>query len=97
MGRDFREGTAGSTYDGHTPTDTGRWMYPRAANLTSSEVQQYTGRELFWIIKNGIRLTGMPAFGKVESDEQIWNLTNYVKTLRNNAQPGNEKTPDQEH
>jgi mono/diheme cytochrome c family protein len=68
--------------DGHGMTDTGRGMYPRASDLTSREVRQYTDRELFWIIKNGIRLTGMPGFAKVESDEQIWNLVNYLKTLR---------------
>jgi mono/diheme cytochrome c family protein len=67
--------------DGHSPTDTGRWMYPRASDLTSPLVQQYSDRELFWIIKNGIRLTGMPAFGKVEPDEHIWNLVHYVRTL----------------
>jgi mono/diheme cytochrome c family protein len=71
--------------DGHTSTDTGRWMYPRASDLTSPEVQQYSGRELFWIVKNGIRLSGMPAFGKVESDEHIWNLVNYLKSLRKDA------------
>ena len=57
--------------DGHTLTDNGRWMYPRASELTSPEVQKYSDREPFWIIKNGIRLSGMPAFGKVESDEHI--------------------------
>ena len=67
--------------DGHTPTDNGRWMYPRAADLTSPSVQHYTDRELFWIVKNGIRLTGMPGFGKVESDEHIWNLVIYLRTL----------------
>jgi mono/diheme cytochrome c family protein len=56
--------------DGHTPTDAGRWIYPRAPDLGSPEVQQYSDRELFWIVKNGIRLSGMPAFGKVEFDEQ---------------------------
>ena len=68
--------------DGNNPTDAGRWMYPRAADLTSAEVQQYSDRELFWIVKNGIRLSGMPAFGNVETDEHIWNLVHYVRTLR---------------
>jgi mono/diheme cytochrome c family protein len=68
--------------DGQTPTDNGRWMYPRASDLTSRTVQSYSDRELFWIVKNGIRLSGMPAFGKVESDEHIWNLVNYLETLR---------------
>ena len=69
--------------DGHKLTDAGRWMYPRAADLTSAEVQQYSDRELFWIVKNGIRLSGMPAFGRVESDEHVWDLANYLRTLRN--------------
>jgi mono/diheme cytochrome c family protein len=73
--------------DGHQPTDTGRWMYPRASDLTSQEVQQYSDRELFWIVKNGIRLSGMPGFGRVESDEHIWNLAHYVRTLRGSARP----------
>jgi mono/diheme cytochrome c family protein len=76
--------------DGHTPTDSGRWMYPRASDLTSSAVQHYSGPELFWIVKNGIRLSGMPAFGRVESDEHIWNLVHYVKTLRASAHLENE-------
>jgi mono/diheme cytochrome c family protein len=66
---------------GHNPTDAGRWMYPRAADLTSRESQSYSDEEVFWIIKNGIRLSGMPAFGKVESDEHIWDLVFFVRTL----------------
>ncbi len=73
--------------DGNKLTEAGRWMYPRAARLASHEVQQYSDRELFWIVKNGIRLSGMPAFGKVESDEHIWNLVHYVRTLPGGAGP----------
>jgi hypothetical protein len=46
--------------DGHTPTNAGRWMFSRAADLASSEVQQYSDRELFWIVKSAIRLSGCP-------------------------------------
>jgi mono/diheme cytochrome c family protein len=77
---------------GDKATDAGRWMYPRAANLTSPDVQRYSDRELFWIVKNGIRLSGMPAFGKVESDEHIWNLVHFVRTLPANANPRAEET-----
>jgi mono/diheme cytochrome c family protein len=73
--------------DGRTPTDAGRWMYPRAADLTSSNVQRYSDRELFWIVKNGIRLSGMPAFAQVETDEHIWNVVEYLRTL-----PGGDST-----
>jgi len=73
--------------DGHRPTDAGRWMYPRAADLTSKDVQSYSDRELFWIIKNGIRLSGMPAFANVESDKHISDLLVYLRTLPGAAKP----------
>lgn len=67
--------------DGRAQTPSGRWMYPRAADLTSKQVQSYSDQELFWIIKNGIRFTGMPAFGEQETPDHIWGLVNYVRTL----------------
>lgn len=73
--------------DGRRATDAGRWMYPRAADLTSKGVQSYSDRELFWIIKNGMRWSGMPAFAKVESDEHIWDLVLYLRTLPETAKP----------
>jgi hypothetical protein len=35
-------------------------------------MQSYSDRELFWIINNGIRFTGMLDFGKIEAPDQIW-------------------------
>ena len=67
--------------DGRAQTPSGRWMYPRAADLTSRQVQTYSDQELFWIINNGIRFTGMPGFGRVETPDHIWGLVNYVRTL----------------
>ena len=67
-------------------------MYPRAADLTSPGVQWYSDRELFWIVKNGIRLSGMPGFGRVEPDEHIWNLVHFVRTLPANANSKSEQT-----
>src|SRR5216683_2993693 len=67
--------------DGHAQTAPGRWMYPRATDLTSKEVQSYSDQELFWIIKKGNRFTGMPGFGKLETPDPIWGLVKYVRTL----------------
>ncbi len=67
--------------DGRKPTDIGRWMYPRSLDLSSPGVQQWSDAELFWIIKNGIRLSGMPGFGKIHSDEEIWHLVQYIRSL----------------
>jgi len=37
--------------------------------------------EIFWIAKNGIKMTGMPSFGKMFSDPQLWAITAYIKTF----------------
>lgn len=41
---------------------------------------EYNDSQLFWVIKHGIRNTGMPAWGSILSDEEIWQL---VSLLRN--------------
>lgn len=71
--------------DGRTPTDMGRGLYPRAPDLGSDEVQHWSDAEMFWIIRNGIRLTGMPAFGKQLSDQDTWSLVRYLRTLRSST------------
>jgi mono/diheme cytochrome c family protein len=74
--------------DGKSPTDVGLAMYPRVPSLASPEVQQWSDAELFWIIRNGNRFTGMGAFGKTLSDEQIWDLVRFVRSLRDAAPAG---------
>jgi mono/diheme cytochrome c family protein len=74
--------------DGRSQRPLGQWMYPRASDLTNKRVQSYSDQELFWIIQNGIRYTGMPAFGDVESPDRVWDLVNYVRTLPGDSQKG---------
>jgi mono/diheme cytochrome c family protein len=37
--------------------------------------------ELFWVVRNGIRMTGMPAFGVTHGDEEIWAIVALLKRL----------------
>jgi mono/diheme cytochrome c family protein len=74
--------------DGRAQRSPGQWMYPRASDLTSKQVQSYSDQELFWMIQNGIRFTGMPAFGNVESPDHVWDLVNYMRTLPGDSQKG---------
>ncbi len=67
--------------DGRTPTEIGRGLYPRAVDLGAPAVQSWSDEELFWIIKNGVRMTGMPGFGAALADEEIGALVAYVRTL----------------
>lgn len=68
--------------DAHTPTAVGRGMLPRTAALDSPDVQSYSDRELFSIIRDGIRFTGMPGFGVAETNERIWDVVDYLRSLR---------------
>ncbi len=73
--------------DGRTPAPIGKSMYPRVPDLGSSDVQKLSDRELFWVIKNGIRLSGMPGFGRIDSDHEIWQLTYFVRSLGAKRKP----------
>jgi mono/diheme cytochrome c family protein len=77
--------------DGRAQQPPGQLMYPRASDLTSKQVQSYSDQELFWVIQNGIRFTGMPAFGDVETPDDTWNLVNYIRTLPGDSQKSNSK------
>lgn len=67
--------------DARAPTPIGKSMYPRVSDLRLAEVQRMSDRELFWVIKNGIRLSGMPGFARIDDDEQIWQLAYYARSL----------------
>ncbi|MGH9526722.1 MAG: c-type cytochrome, partial [Terriglobales bacterium] len=74
------------------PAPIGRSMYPRVADLGSAQVQRLSRRELFWVVQNGIRFTGMPGFGRINSDQEIWELADYVHTL-GHASRGSRRSP----
>lgn len=61
-------------------TDLSKGLNPQAPYLVK-EVKEIDPRELFWITKNGIKMTGMPAWGKTHSDETIWAIVAFMKQL----------------
>jgi mono/diheme cytochrome c family protein len=67
--------------DGRHPEPLGQSMFPPAPDLGSAAVQQWSDAELFWIIKHGIRRSGMPGFEKINPDDTIWDLVHYVRSL----------------
>jgi mono/diheme cytochrome c family protein len=69
--------------NGSGETEMGRNMYPRAPDMRKAETQDLTDGELFFIIENGIRLTGMPAWGTgtAKSEEQSWKLVRFIRHL----------------
>ena len=68
--------------DGSGQTELGQNLYPRAPDMRLADTQRLTDGELYWIIENGIRLTGMPAWGTGRADdEDTWKLVHFIRRL----------------
>jgi mono/diheme cytochrome c family protein len=61
----------------HTELSVG--LYPAPPNLGRDPVEDPA--EAFWIIKRGLKMTGMPAWGKHMDDESIWGVVAFLKQL----------------
>ncbi|HYI09540.1 MAG TPA: c-type cytochrome [Thermoanaerobaculia bacterium] len=61
----------------------GKQMYPKAPDMTLPATQSLSDGELFSIIENGVRLTGMPGFGggTAESAHGTWGLVLFIRHL----------------
>jgi len=90
--------------NGSGDVEMGKHMYPPAPDMRRPETQQLTDGELFFIIQNGIRMTGMPAWGSgSQPDEQdSWKLVRFIRRLpqltadqEREMQALNPKSPDQ--
>jgi mono/diheme cytochrome c family protein len=69
--------------NGSGDTEMSKHMYPPAPDMRQSETQNLTDGELFYIIQNGIRLTGMPSWGSGTSrdEEDSWKLVRLIRHL----------------
>jgi mono/diheme cytochrome c family protein len=68
--------------DGAGQVEMGRGMYPHAPDMRKESTQKLSDGELFYIIENGIRLSGMPAWGGGEDDEEdSWKLVQFIRHL----------------
>jgi mono/diheme cytochrome c family protein len=70
--------------DGRGETPIGRGLYPKPPDMTQTATQQLTDGDLYYIIENGVRFTGMPAFGEDPGNEQnveSWDLVHFIRRL----------------
>ena len=65
---------------GKNPEAIGQGLNPPAPDL-AKEAAELTPAELFWITKNGIRMTGMPAWGVTHDDDAIWPVVAFMTKL----------------
>lgn len=69
--------------DGSGDTEMGRKLYPRAPDMRRPATQDLSDGELFYIVEQGVRLTGMPAWstGTPEGERESWHLVRFVRHL----------------
>jgi len=60
--------------------DFAEGLNPPPPNLAESTDDMSVG-QVFWIAKHGIKMTAMPAFGKTDSDEELWKVAAFVKQM----------------
>lgn len=65
---------------GKSTTVIQRGLYPKPPKLYEDK-SEWSDKEHFWIIKNGIKLTGMPAYGPTHKDEDIWEIVAFLNKL----------------
>ncbi len=69
--------------NGSGETPIGLNLYPKSPDMRLSDTQSLTDGELFYIIENGVRFTGMPAWGggNPESAHDSWALVHFIRRL----------------
>lgn len=73
---------------GREPGEIAQGLWPKAPDLGKT-ADDWTPAQLFWIVKNGIKFTAMPAWGPSHSDDKLWALVAYVKSLPRSDQDEN--------
>lgn len=64
---------------GMEKTEISQGLYPQAPEL--SRGMHHSAAQQFWMIKHGVKLSAMPAWGKTHSDDLIWDMVAFVQTL----------------
>lgn len=61
-------------------SEIGKGLNPDPPEL-SDEAAEWSVGEVYWIVKHGIKMTGMPAFGPTHSEEDLWAIARFVERL----------------
>ena len=67
--------------DGSGDTLFGQGLYPKPPDLAMPLTQDLADGELYWIIENGVRFTGMPAFSSRDDKDSSWELVRFLRHL----------------
>ncbi len=64
------------------PTELSIGLYPQPPVFYKAKHGDHNSQNTFWVIKNGLKLTGMPAWGDFHTDEQMWEMVAFLKTIK---------------
>ena len=67
---------------GYFRTEIAKGLYPNPPELASQDVvKRGNNAELYWVVKNGIKMTGMPAFGPTHNEEELLGIVTFLRRL----------------
>lgn len=66
---------------GHELSEIAQGLNPPPPKLDADEIQAYSDAELYWVVKNGVRMTGMPAFGPTHEEKELWSIVAFLRQL----------------
>ncbi|WP_082010528.1 c-type cytochrome [Novosphingobium malaysiense] len=65
---------------GKGPAEWARTIRPQPPALAHAATE-WSPQEVFWLVKHGVKMSAMPAFGPTHDDQTLWNIAAFVKTL----------------
>jgi len=72
---------------GVEPSEVGQGLRPEPPDLAEA-AKKWAPAELFWIVKHGVKMTGMPGFGPTHADEDLWAVVAFLGRLPNMSPEG---------
>ena len=73
---------------------TGKGLFPPPPKFPEEELYEYSLKDIFWVTKNGVQMTGMPAYGPTHEDETIWAVAIFLDRSRNLSEAEYKKLRD---
>ncbi len=68
---------------GYSQTELAKGLYPKPPDLGSKNKLPLSDSEFYWVVKNGIKMTGMPAFGPTHGEDELWAIVAFLKRMPN--------------
>ena len=82
-------------WSGIEPSNTGKGLYPTPPLFPEEELDEFSVEEIFWVTKNGIKMSGMPAYGPTHDDKTIWSIAIFLNSSREMTKEGYKGLRDQ--